>query len=61
VERRVPGNSALSIDAQKGEFHLAAQKGTDKPDEVKTLKELIESRNKKWSLFQAARQEGEKY
>jgi hypothetical protein len=44
VDRRVPGNSALSIDAQKGEFHLAAQKGTDKPDEVKTLKELIESR-----------------
>ena len=44
VDRRVPGNSALSIDAQKGEFHLAALKGADKPDEVKTLKELIESR-----------------
>ena len=44
VDRRVPGNSALSIDAQKGEFHLAGLKGADKPDEVKTLKELIESR-----------------
>jgi hypothetical protein len=44
VDHRVPGNSALSIDAQKGEFHLAALKGADKPDEVKTLKELIESR-----------------
>jgi hypothetical protein len=44
LDRRVPGNSALSIDAQKGEFHLAALKGADKPDELKTLKELIESR-----------------
>ena len=34
VDRRVPGNSALSIDAQKGEFHLAALKGADKPDEA---------------------------
>jgi hypothetical protein len=25
VDRRVPANSALSIDAQKGEFHFAAQ------------------------------------
>jgi cellulase (glycosyl hydrolase family 5) len=30
VERKVPGNSALAIDAQKGEFHLAALKGADK-------------------------------
>jgi hypothetical protein len=44
VDRRVPGNLALSIDVQKGEFHLAALKGADKPDGVKTLKELIESR-----------------
>ena len=28
----------------KSEFHLAALKGADKPDEVKKLKELIESR-----------------
>ena len=40
----MPDNSSLSIDAQKGEFHLAALKGADKPDEVKKLKELIESR-----------------
>ena len=44
VDRRVPGNSALSIDAQKGEFHLTAQNRTNKPDEVKALKELTESR-----------------
>jgi len=29
VDREVPDNSSLSIDAQKGEFHLAALKGAD--------------------------------
>jgi hypothetical protein len=44
VDRRVPGNKALTIDAEKGEFHLAALKASEKPDAIKILKELIESR-----------------
>jgi hypothetical protein len=44
VDRRVPHNKALNIDADKGEFHLAALKALDKPDSIKILKELIASR-----------------
>ncbi len=44
VDRRAPHNKALTIDADKGEFHLAALKALEKPDAIKTLKELIESR-----------------
>ena len=44
VDRRVPHNNALTIDADKGEFNLAALKALDKPDVIKILKELIESR-----------------
>jgi TnpA family transposase len=44
VDRRVPGNKALTIDAEKGEFHLAALKASEKPDAIKILKDLIESR-----------------
>jgi hypothetical protein len=44
VDQRVPQNKALTIDAGKGEFHLAALKALEKPDAVHTLKHLIESR-----------------
>ena len=44
VDQRVPQNKALTIDAGKGEFHLAALKALEKPDAVQTLKHLIESR-----------------
>ena len=50
VDRRVPHNKALTIDAEKGEFHLAALKALDKPDSIKILKELIESRLPKSDL-----------
>jgi hypothetical protein len=44
VDKRVPQNKALTIDAPKGEFHLAALKAVDKPDSIKILKDLIESK-----------------
>ena len=44
VDQRVPQNQALTIDAGKGEFHLAALKALEKPDAVTTLKHLMESR-----------------
>jgi Tn3 transposase DDE domain/Domain of unknown function (DUF4158) len=44
VDRRVPHNPALSIDPAKGTFRLAALKGKEKPDAVKSAKELIQSR-----------------
>ena len=50
VERRIPHNKALTIDAEKGEFHLAALKALDRPDSIKVLKELIESRLPKSDL-----------
>lgn len=50
VDRRVPQNKALTIDAEKGKFHLAALKALDKPDAIKILKELIESRLPKSDL-----------
>lgn len=50
VDRRVPQNKALAIDHAKGEFHLAALKASDKPDAVRDLKELIESRLPKIDL-----------
>jgi TnpA family transposase len=50
VDRRVPHNKALTIDPAKGEFHLAALKASEKPDAVKSLKELIESRLPKIDL-----------
>ena len=50
VDRRVPHNKALTIDPAKGEFHLAALKASEKPDAIKTLKELIESRLPKVDL-----------
>jgi TnpA family transposase len=50
VDRRVPQNKALTIDPAKGEFHLAALKASEKPDAIKSLKELIESRLPKVDL-----------
>ena len=50
VDRRVPHNKALTIDPAKGEFHLAALKASEKPDAVKILKELIQSRLPKVDL-----------
>jgi hypothetical protein len=50
VDGRVPHNKALTIDAEKGEFHLAALKALDKPDSIKILKELIEMRLPKSDL-----------
>ena len=50
VDQRVPQNKALTIDAGKGEFHLAALKALEKPDAVQTLKHLIESRLQKIDL-----------
>jgi TnpA family transposase len=44
VDRRVPHNMALTIDAAKGTFRLAALKRAEKPDAVKVVKELIQSR-----------------
>lgn len=50
VDRRVPNNKALTIHAEKGEFHLAGLKALDKPDAIKILKGLIESRLPKSDL-----------
>lgn len=50
VDKRVPQNQALTIDAEKGEFHLAALKAADKPDAVRILKHLIESKLPKIDL-----------
>ena len=50
VDRRVPQNKAFTIDAEKGEFHLAALKALDKPAAIKILKDLIESRLHKSDL-----------
>ena len=38
VDRRVPQNSALTIDRDKGKFRLAALKGKERPDAVKVTK-----------------------
>jgi TnpA family transposase len=50
VDQRVPQNHALRIDADRGEFHLAALKRKERPDEVKATKDLIQSRLKKIDL-----------
>jgi TnpA family transposase len=50
VDKRAPQNQALTIDGQKGEFHLAALKAADKSDDVKILKRLIESKLPKIDL-----------
>jgi TnpA family transposase len=50
VERRVPQNKALTLDAEKGEFHLAALRAVDKPDSIKILKELIEAKLPRYDL-----------
>ncbi|MBI1748607.1 MAG: Tn3 family transposase [Acidobacteria bacterium] len=50
VDQRAPQNQALTIDGKKGEFHLTALKAADKPDAVKILKRLIESRLPKIDL-----------
>ena len=44
VDGRVPQNQALTIDRERGEFHLAALKAADKPDAIKVGKDRIESR-----------------
>ncbi len=44
IDRRVPYNQALRIDAAKRQFHLAALKGLERPDAVKQAKALIQSR-----------------
>ena len=44
IDRRVPYNQALRIDATKRQFHLAALKGLERPDTVKQAKTLIQSR-----------------
>jgi hypothetical protein len=50
VGRRVPQNSALTIDRDKGKFHLAALKGKERPDAVKVTKGLIQGRLAKTDL-----------
>ena len=50
VDRRAPHNKGLTIDPAKGEFHLAALKASEKPDAVKSLKELIDFRLPKVDL-----------
>ena len=50
VDRRVPQNSALTIDRDKGKFHLAALKGKERPDAVKVTKGLIQGRLAKTDL-----------
>jgi hypothetical protein len=44
VDRRVPHHPALRLDPVKGTFRLAALKGQEKPDAVKSAKELRQSR-----------------
>lgn len=44
VEARVPTNSALTIDAHRSTFSLAALEGGGTPDSVKQLKRLLEAR-----------------
>jgi TnpA family transposase len=50
VDKRAPQNTSLTIDAVKGEFHLAALKALNKPDAIKILKDLIEARLPKADL-----------
>jgi TnpA family transposase len=50
VDKRAPQNTSLTIDADKGEFHLAALKASNKPDALKILKNLIEGRLQKTDL-----------
>jgi len=50
VDKRAPENTSLTIDAGKGEFHLAALKALNKPDAIKILKDLIEARLQKCDL-----------
>src|SRR3984893_3443840 len=44
VDARVPDNSALTIDRDKGEYHLARLKASSAHDEAKGLNDLFESR-----------------
>lgn len=44
IDRRVPYNQALRINAAKRQFQLAALKGLERPDAVKQAKALIQSR-----------------
>ena len=44
VDARVPHNPMLTIDAAKGEFHLARLKASPAQDAAKSLKDLLESR-----------------
>lgn len=46
----MPQNRALSIDRDKGKFHLAALKGKERPDAVKIAKGLIQARLAKTDL-----------
>ena len=44
VDKRVPKNQALTIDAESGEFTLAALVGREESESVERLKQLIETR-----------------
>ena len=44
VDGRVPDNSALTIDPEKGEYHLARLKASSAHDAAKGLNDLLESR-----------------
>jgi TnpA family transposase len=44
VDARMPGNQALTIDRERGEFTLARLAGREESETVEELKQLIESR-----------------
>jgi Tn3 transposase DDE domain len=50
VDARVPGNQALAIDRERGEFTLARLAGREESETVEELKQLIESRLKRTDL-----------
>jgi TnpA family transposase len=50
VDARVPHNQALTIDRDKGEFHLARLKASPAQDAAKRLKDLLEARLPKVEL-----------
>jgi hypothetical protein len=44
VDARMPGNQALTVDRERGEFTLARLAGREESESVEKLKQLIESR-----------------
>jgi hypothetical protein len=53
VDRRVPDNSALTIDPDKGEYHLARLKASSAHDAAKGLNDLLEARMPEVELIDA--------